>query len=136
MIRAGESMAGIGKHTEPVAVRTKCVYDPPAPEDGKRVLVTRYWPRGVSRSRVDEYVSALAPSRALLRAYRRGEVDWERFRESYLTEMGGFEAQDALRRLAVEACSGTITLLCTCRSETMCHRTLLRGLVAAAACSG
>jgi uncharacterized protein YeaO (DUF488 family) len=36
-------------------IRTKRVYDPPAPEDGTRVLVDRLWPRGLTKeeSRID-----------------------------------------------------------------------------------
>ncbi|WP_034926463.1 DUF488 domain-containing protein, partial [Komagataeibacter rhaeticus] len=35
----------------PIHVRR--VYDPPAPDDGSRVLVDRLWPRGVSKQRAD-----------------------------------------------------------------------------------
>ena len=30
--------------------RARRIYDPPAPDDGRRILVDRLWPRGVSRS--------------------------------------------------------------------------------------
>lgn len=51
-------------------IRLKRVYDPPSPEDGRRILITRYWPRGVPRSAVDEYTTKVAPSRALLREFK------------------------------------------------------------------
>jgi uncharacterized protein YeaO (DUF488 family) len=45
-------------------VRTKRVYEPPASDDGYRVLVDHIWPRGVSRerARLDEWAKELAPS--------------------------------------------------------------------------
>jgi uncharacterized protein YeaO (DUF488 family) len=55
-------------------VRTKSVYDPADPSDGRRVLVTRYWPRGIPRAAVDEYVRKLGPSRELLHAFKRGVI--------------------------------------------------------------
>ena len=32
--------------------KTKSVYDPVEPSDGDRVLVARYWPRGISKARL------------------------------------------------------------------------------------
>ena len=48
-------------------VRTKRVYDDPAPQDGYRVLVDRLWPRGVSRERaaVGTWLKEVAPSAQL-----------------------------------------------------------------------
>ena len=111
-------------------VRTKSVYEPAEPADGRRVLVTRYWPRGVARAAVDEYVSALAPSRELLHAFKDGAMDWDAFRERYLAEMSAPPARAEIARLAERAASEPVTLLCVCREESRCHRSLLRELVA------
>jgi uncharacterized protein YeaO (DUF488 family) len=45
-------------------VRIKRIYDPAEPGDGRRVLVDRVWPRGISRERakLDEWAKELAPS--------------------------------------------------------------------------
>jgi uncharacterized protein YeaO (DUF488 family) len=55
-----------------MAVRTKRAYEPPAPEDGYRVLVDRLWPRGLSReaARLDAWERDLAPSDELRRWVR------------------------------------------------------------------
>ena len=112
----------------------KSVYDPAGPaDDGRRVLVTRYWPRGVPKAAVDEYVSALAPSRALLRAFKAGAMDWDAFRDRYLEEMKAPECQAEVQRLAKGAASEPLTLLCVCKKESRCHRSLLKNLVANAA---
>ena len=114
-------------------VRTKSVYDPPAAGDGYRVLATRYWPRGVPRAAADEYVRALAPSEELLRSFKDGRIDWWTFRKRYLEEMKAAEPQGEVRRLAALASTRPLTLMCVCKEESRCHRSLLRELVAKAA---
>ncbi len=46
-------------------VKTKCLYDPVEESDGDRILVTRYWPRGVSKERlsITDWLRNLALSR-------------------------------------------------------------------------
>ena len=111
-------------------LRTKCVYDTPEPADGLRVLVTRYWPRGVSKAAVDEYARALSPSADLLRAYKDGLLDWPRFRHQYRIEMQGAQAQSEIARLTALAREEMVTLMCVCHDEDRCHRSLLSGLIA------
>ncbi len=111
-------------------VRAKSVYDAPSGGDGRRVLVTRYWPRGVSKEGVDEYVPALAPSRELLHSYRQGMLDWPRYRLQYLKEMRGEVARAEIHRLAKLARSEVITVMCVCADQDYCHRSLLRELIA------
>ncbi len=113
-------------------VRTKSVYDPPDPADGYRVLVTRYWPRGVPRAAADEYVRSLAPSEDLLRAFKDGRIDWWTFRKRYLEEMTAPESQGEARRLAPLAATRPLTLMCVCKEDARCHRSLLRELVQSA----
>lgn len=110
-------------------VRLKRIYDPPAPEDGHRVLTSRYWPRGVPRTAVDEYSVETAPSRDLLRAFKHEGLSWEDYARRYLAEMEGPEAHKATSRLAAIARSRTITLMCVCKDDDRCHRSLLRDLV-------
>ena len=114
-----------------MVVKTKLVYEYPDPSDGTRVLVTQYWPRGVSRGSVDEYVRNLAPSRELLRAYRNGELDWARYRHQFLLEMKREASLREIHRLSKIARDGTITILCVCKYEDKCHRSLVRDLIVA-----
>ncbi len=113
-------------------LRTKSVYDPPAASDGYRVLATRYWPRGVPRGAADEYVRALAPSEELLRSFKDGRIDWWTFRKRYLAEMETAEPQTEIRRLAALAATRPLTLMCVCKEEGRCHRSLLRELMVGA----
>src|SRR5688500_13701548 len=106
-------------------VKIKRVYDPPEKSDGARILVMRLWPRGIRRSRVDEWNRDLAPSRELLAAFKHRGLPWKDYVSRYWREIRP-EAVDALRRRARRE---TVTLLCACKDERHCHRGLLRDAV-------
>jgi uncharacterized protein YeaO (DUF488 family) len=122
-----------------VPIRTKRYNDPIEPEDGYRLLVCRYRPRGVKREGEpwDAWCSALAPSTEL-HAARYGKtgavLPWEEYVPRYLREM---ESQKFwIKGFAERIARGeTITLLCSsaCVDPARCHRTLLAGLLERAA---
>ena len=114
-------------------IRLKRIYEPRSDEDGHRVLSTRYWPRGIPKSAVDEYTTKTAPSRALLREFKHEGLSWEEYVPRYLEEMRSEEAISAISRLAAMAQSDRITLMCICEDENRCHRSLLRELIIEAA---
>ena len=68
-----------------VKVKTKRVYDPAEASDGDRILVTRYWPRGISRERlsITEWLRNLAPSKELLRDWKKQRISWEEYTVRY-----------------------------------------------------
>ena len=76
-----------GDNAAPPAVRTKGVRSPRAESDGLRVLVTRHSPYKVKKESYDEWRGDLAPSRGLLRRYRRGEIGREGFDREYAGEL-------------------------------------------------
>jgi uncharacterized protein YeaO (DUF488 family) len=116
-------------------IKTKRWCDPVEPEDGFRVLVARYRPRGVSREQETwaGWLPQLGPSKALHAAYygKSGEpISWEEYARRYLQEME--EQTFWVRSLARQHAEGQcVTLLCSsaCTDESRCHRTLLRGLM-------
>lgn len=110
-------------------IGTKRIYDPAEPEDGYRLLVMRLWPRGVRKERVSEWQPELGPSRSLLKAFQSGTADWEAYSRAYLREMSS--KPDLVEAVRARAVTGTVTLLCSCRDENRCHRTLLKGIVEA-----
>lgn len=78
---------------------------------GKRVLVTRYWPRGFRRGSFDMWLRDLAPSAGLLKRYKGG-LPWTDFEEMYRVEMAaeaGVRALGELRRLGD---TEDVTILC------------------------
>lgn len=120
-------------------IRTARYNDPASPEDGYRLLVCRYRPRGVSKANEpwDAWWPELAPSRELhaARYGKTGEVlDWDSFRQRYLDEMSAQSWRiEGLARKVLEG--ETITLLCSsaCNDPARCHRSLLKNLVFEAA---
>jgi uncharacterized protein YeaO (DUF488 family) len=112
-------------------IRHASVYDPPAAGEGLRVLIMRYWPRGVRRERIDAWLKDAAPSTELVRAYTHRGLPWEDFEASYRAEILHARPQvlDQLRQLERE--HGTLTLLCHERipPHAHCHRQTLAELL-------
>jgi uncharacterized protein YeaO (DUF488 family) len=110
----------------PRRVKTARIYDPAAPGEGTRVLIMRYWPRGIRREKVDVWLRELAPIIPLLRAYLDGKITWAQYRPRYRAGLRRPEAQAALAEVRALARRGPVTLLCGCADPQRCHRTLLR----------
>lgn len=116
-------------------IRTKRWDEPREPEDGLRILVTRFRPRGLPKEQEtwDVWRKNLAPSPELVKAYREKDaksLNWQVYRSRYLQEMK--EQAEAIDQLAHAAAAGhTLTLLCSssCFRENRCHRSLLKELV-------
>ncbi len=113
-------------------IKTKSIYETAAPEDGLRVLVTRYWPRGVKKERINIWCRDLSPSPELIKNYKSGEVTWQVFKAVYLAEIDS----EAFHKCFAETVSmikrradSTATLLCTCKDDSRCHRSILAALL-------
>jgi uncharacterized protein YeaO (DUF488 family) len=94
-----------------VELRVKRVYEPPASEDGYRVLVDRLWPRGISRDEaaIDEWLPDVGPTDDLRRWFWHDPERFEEFRRRYKEELD--ERRGLLTDLRRRARSGTVTLL-------------------------
>jgi uncharacterized protein YeaO (DUF488 family) len=94
-------------------VRARRVYEPAAASDGRRVLVDRLWPRGLSKdgAHLDEWLKAVAPSDQLRRWYGHEPAKFPEFRQRYEAELAEPDRAEALRHLREEAQSGPVTLL-------------------------
>jgi uncharacterized protein YeaO (DUF488 family) len=108
-------------------LRAKCVRDAAGPEDGERLLVTRFRPQGLAEEAFDSWDKRLAPSALLVMAWRNRWVTWPEFSRLYVAEM--CTQAPALRELGERARVHPVTLLCQCSDERHCHRTLLRMIV-------
>lgn len=117
------------------SIKTKCWDDPADADDGIRILICRYRPRGLAKADETwaEWRPELGPSKALhAAAYGKGgtQATWETYRRAYLKEM--LSQASAIGELAARVRKGeTITLLCSssCDRESRCHRSLLRELI-------
>jgi uncharacterized protein YeaO (DUF488 family) len=97
----------------PAQVRLRRVYEAPEPSDGRRVLVDRLWPRGLSRNAaaLDEWLKAVAPSDELRRWYGHRPEKFAAFRQRYEQELQDPERTGALDHLRQLAGRGPVTLL-------------------------
>lgn len=112
-------------------IRLKRAYEPRSPEDGRRVLVERLWPRGLSRQRaaVDLWLKEVAPSPELRRWFGHRADRWPEFRRRYREELQGHpEELLELRELALR---GPLTLVYGSRDETHNSATVLREVLEA-----
>ncbi|WP_337170969.1 DUF488 domain-containing protein [Gemmatimonas aurantiaca] len=82
-------------------VALKRAYDPPSPEDGKRVLVDRLWPRGVSKAEahIDLWLKDVAPSTDLRTWFAHDPAKWGEFERRYRAELAKNPALEELREL-------------------------------------
>jgi uncharacterized protein YeaO (DUF488 family) len=116
-------------------VRTKRWNDPTEPDDGFRLLICRYRPRGVRKEDEtwDAWYPELGPSRELHADFygKKGPpIRWPEYRRRYLHEMKN--QQERISDLARRVAAGEkITLLCSsaCTDHHHCHRTLLKALI-------
>ncbi len=92
-------------------IRIKRIYDPPAPDDGRRILIDRLWPRGLTKeaARLDDWLKEVAPSDELRHWFGHDPARWEEFRERYRAELSG--QGELLDRLRAAGEAGTVTLL-------------------------
>lgn len=116
-------------------IKTKRWNDPIEADDGFRLLVCRYRPRGVRKEdeRWHTWSPELGPSKKLHADFygKNGPpITWEEYRRRYVEEM---QAQrELIEELGLLHAEGrSITLLCSsaCEDAMHCHRTLLRGLI-------
>ncbi|MBW7957741.1 MAG: DUF488 family protein [Deltaproteobacteria bacterium] len=115
-----------------ISVKTKSVYDKEDETDGLRVLVTRYWPRGVKRERADLWIRGLGPSTELIKDWKKGALEWDEFRKRFEKEFrdeGKQKLLDELEKAVIESGEKKATLLCTCREEAVCHRIILKEMI-------
>ncbi|WP_134726239.1 DUF488 domain-containing protein [Paracoccus luteus] len=107
-------------------IGVKRAYEPASDDDGRRVLVDRVWPRGVTREalRIDAWLKDLAPSTALRRWFGHDPAKWDQFRRRYAAELDADGAPVAeLRRLWR---AGPVTLVYGARDEAHNNAVALR----------
>ncbi|WP_327048079.1 DUF488 family protein [Microbispora sp. NBC_01189] len=93
------------------------IYEESSPEDGRRVLVDRVWPRGMRRAdaHLDEWLRDVAPSTELRRWYGHEPARFAEFRRRYLTELREPARRQAVDHLRDIAGHDRLTLLTATR---------------------
>jgi uncharacterized protein YeaO (DUF488 family) len=101
----------------------KTVYDKVERSDGQRILVMRFWPRGVKKEKIDLWMRDLGTDKDVIKKWKAGEISWSLFAKEYKKVLQN--GRDLLLDLAKCSARGDITLLCSCKDADHCHRTLL-----------
>jgi len=107
------------------------VYDPVSPDDGKRILVDRLWPRGMKKeaARIDEWLKDIAPSDALRKWYAHDPGKWAEFRDRYRRELD--KKIQPLEHLREEAQQGKVTLLFAAKDTEHNNAVVLKNILEA-----
>lgn len=99
-------------------IRLKRAYEPAARDDGRRILVERLWPRGVSKEKadLDLWLKEIAPSTELRKWFGHDPGKQSEFQRRYREELRNQPEEMAqLKKLVHE---GPVTFVYGSRDET------------------
>ncbi len=70
-------------------IELKRVYEQPEAADGKRILVERLWPRGLTKEKaqVDVWMKDVAPTTRLRKWFNHDPGKWQEFQTRYRDEL-------------------------------------------------
>jgi uncharacterized protein YeaO (DUF488 family) len=96
-------------------ITLKRAYDPVSRTDGRRFLVERLWPRGVTKAklRVDAWLKDAGPSTELRQWFGHDPEKWSEFRRRYFRELDS--RPDAWQPILSAARLGAVTLVYSSR---------------------
>lgn len=112
-----------------MTIKIKRAYQVPEPTDGKRILVDRLWPRGLSKekAKVAIWLKEIAPSTELRKWFGHDPKRWPEFQSRYLDELKSHNEQ--IRLLKHEAAHSPVTLLYGARDEEHNEAVILQKLL-------
>lgn len=112
-------------------VQVRRIYDPPRDDDGRRVLVDRFWPSGVSRERadLDDWFKEVAPSSDLSDWYEHEPDRFDEFARRYRHELEHPGRAQAYARLDEMTQDGTVTLLTATEDTDVSEAAILADLL-------
>jgi len=92
-------------------MKIKRVYEAALIEDGKRILVDRLWPRGLTKekARVDLWLKDIAPSTELRKWFGHESAKWNEFKKQYIEELKNNEPQTSILKEQLK--TGMVTLV-------------------------
>ena len=110
-------------------VKIKRVYEEADKADGKRILVDRLWPRGLSKEKanIDLWLKEIAPSTGLRKWFNHDAQKWPEFKQRYIAELQQNSA--AVEQLQAALKEGTVTLLYGAKDQEHNQAVALRELL-------
>ena len=109
----------------------KRIYDVGSPRDGKRILVDRLWPRGISRdaAAIDDWIKEIAPSDSLRKWFSHDPSKWPEFKKRYKKELE--TKQELVAQLRHLARQGPVTLLYAAKDTEYNNAVVLKEVITA-----
>ena len=100
-----------------MTIKIKRAYEEAAPSDGKRVLIDRLWPRGISKeeAHLDLWLKDVAPSTELRQWFGHDPARWPEFQRRYCRELSA--NPEAMQQLIDDARKGPLTLVYGARDQ-------------------
>lgn len=100
-----------------MSLSMKRAYEEPAASDGKRILIDRLWPRGISKEKahIDIWMKEIAPSTELRKWFGHDPEKWKEFQTRYEKELAAnSELVESIRKMAKR---DTVTLVYSAKDE-------------------
>ncbi|MEE9524753.1 MAG: DUF488 domain-containing protein [Thermodesulfovibrionales bacterium] len=109
-------------------IRIKRAYESPTKDDGRRILVDRLWPRGISKekAKIDLWPKELAPSTGLRSWYGHDPEKWEEFKSRYFAELDS--NPDSVKEL-LALLKGTVTFVYSSKEQKLNNAIALKEYV-------
>ncbi|TFW56708.1 DUF488 family protein [Bradyrhizobium sp. MOS001] len=106
----------------------KRVYEPRAPDDGKRILVDRLWPRGLQKEEasIDLWSKDIAPTPSLRVWFDHRADRFTEFKQRYRDEL---KSNPAVTEVLKAIGDRKATLLYAARDTTVNHASILAGFL-------
>jgi len=104
----------------------KRVYEAPSKSDGKRILIDRLWPRGISKEKAEihYWAKTISPSAQLRQWYQHDPEKWQDFKKKYFQELNS--NPEGMNELRNQIGRGKITLIFSSKEEKLNNATALK----------
>ena len=140
-----------------LAIKLKSLKDSAENSDGLRILIARYRPRYLPKDKEnwDQWWKELAPSRDLWKSYIKDKkIGWPEYERQYIDEIKNNPESVNLLQIVSSFVNGngdgskyvqqeqeqqkrydliqkydTLTLLCHCKDEKYCHRSIVKEMI-------
>jgi len=109
-----------------MTILIKRVYEDPDKADGRRILVGRLWPRGLSKEKaqVDIWMKEISPSTELRHWYGHDPNKWSEFQAKYAIELDA--NQSNVEKLLAEVEAETVTFLYSSKEQKLNNAVALK----------
>ncbi len=107
-------------------IKIKRVYEKPSSLDGKRILVDRLWPRGLTKVKAEIYLwmKEIAPGEELRKWFGHEDSRWDEFKKRYIEELK--KKKREVETLSGMVKEGNVTLVYGAKDEEHNNAVVLR----------